>query len=179
VVHRPWGAAALLSAVAALALAGAVISVVMLSGGLRHDGAGRVTSLAPQPGWKAAASFGPLTVERVERGAGGAHASAHEAEPGAVRSDVVRVEVRLGNRLDRPVVFSPGQFRLRVRGARGTISAVDPRRTPGSIGTGDTLAQPLAFMVPAPLTDLTLEFADLDTPRPVSIHLGSLAGPTS
>jgi hypothetical protein len=169
----------MLVAVTALALAGAAISFAILTGGAGHDAAGRSTSLAPKPAWKAAASFGPLTVERVERGAGGAHASAHEAEPGAVRSDVVRIEVRLGNRLDRPVVFSPGQFRLRVRGARGTISPVDPRRRPGAIAAGQTLAQPLAFIVPSPLTDLTVEFADLETPTPLSIHLGSLAGPTS
>ena len=83
-----WPAAALLAAVTALALAGAAISFAILTGGAGHDAAGRSTSLAPKPAWKAAASFGPLTVERVERGAGGAHASAHEAEPGAVRSDV-------------------------------------------------------------------------------------------
>jgi hypothetical protein len=155
------------------------MSIVMLTAGSRHEGARRVTSLAPAPGWRAAASFGPLIVLRVDRGAAGVHASAHEAEPGAVRNDLVQVNVRLGNRRDRAVAFSPGQFRLRVRGARGTISAVDPRRTPGSIAAGETLTQPLAFIVPSPLTDLTLEFADLDTPRPLSIHLGSLAGPTT
>ena len=176
VAGHPWPAAALLAAVTALALAGAVISFTVLAGGPRH---GAVTSLAPAPGWHASASFGPLTVESVERGADRGHAGAHAFEPGTGDSDVLRVDVRLDNRLDRAVVFSPGQFRLRVRGARGTISAIDPLRTPGSIGPGESLTEPLAFLVSSRLTDLTLEFADLGAPRPLSIRLGSLTGPES
>jgi hypothetical protein len=169
----------MLVAVVVLALAGAAISYAVLAAGPEHGATGAVTAIAPAPGWRTAASFGPLTVERVERGAAGTHASPHETEPGAVRNDVVRVEVRLRNRLDRAVPFSPGQFRLRVQGAHGTISAIDPRRRLGSIGAGETVTQPLAFIVPSPLTDLTLEFADLEMPRPLSMHLGSLAAPTS
>jgi len=178
VAGRSWRATATLAGMIALALAGAVISFTILAAGPRHEGAGKVTSLAPAPGWRATASFGPLVVERVERGAGEVHSRAHGLQ-GIERTDVLRVEVRLDNRLDRAVVFSPGQFRLRVRGARGTISAVDPRRTPGSIGPGESLTQPLQFVVASRLTDLTLEFADLGEPRPLSIRLGSLAGPTA
>ena len=174
VAGRPWPAAAMLAAISALALAGAVISFAVLAGGPRH---GAVTSLAPAPSWHASASFGPLTVQSVERGADRGHAGAHAFEPGTSGSDVLRVDVRLDNRLDRAVVFSPGQFRLRARGARGTISAINPLRTPGSIGPGKSLTQPLAFLVSSRLTDLSLEFADLGEPRPLSIRLGSLAGP--
>ena len=167
----------MLAVVITLALAGAMISLSVLADAPRH-GAEKVSSLALAPSWRAAASFGPLTVERVERGGHGErHASAHESEPGADRSDVVRVEVRLANRLDRAVVFSPGQFRLRVRGARGTISPIDPRWVPGSIGPGESITQPLAFLLATRLTELTLEFADLGEPRPLSIRLGSLASP--
>ena len=155
----------MLAVVITLALAGAVISLSVLADAQRH-GAEKVSSLALAPSWRAAASFGPLTVERVERGGHGErHASAHESEPGADRSDVVRVEVRLANRLDRAVVFSPGQFRLRVRGARR-------RNCPG-----ESITQPLAFLLSTRLTELTLEFADLEEPRPLSIRLGSLASP--
>jgi len=166
-------AAALFGVVGVLGLAGAGFSLVGLVSGPAHGG--EVRTLAPTPAWSSAASFGPVVVEAVERGALSLHGGRH-SDP-SDRSDEVRVRVRLTNRLARTVAYSPGQFRLRLAETGTTISPVDPNPPPGAIRAGTTLLQRLSFIVPARRTALVLVFDDIGAATPVSIGLGSLRGP--
>jgi hypothetical protein len=159
-------AGAVLAVVLALALAGAGISAWSLT-----DHTPTVTGREPFPGaWDAAASFGPVTVERVQRAAGTEFAGGHHT--GDEKVDELRVSLRLRNGLDRRIPYSPGQFRVRL-GAT-TITSVRPNPPPGAVGAGETLRQDLIFVVPARRSTFTLVFDDLGRPRPLTIALGSL-----
>jgi hypothetical protein len=168
-------AAVLIGAVAALALAGAALAAAALAPSRGH--ADDVRRLRAAPAWVAAASFGPVVVEAVERGGHDRHGARHD-DP-ADRSDEVRVRVALTNRLDRPVAYSPGQFRLGLAGAGSTISPVDPTPPPDSIPAGATIEQRLAFVVPVRRSSLSLVFEDVGARGPSTIALGVLRSPAA
>jgi hypothetical protein len=162
-------AGGVLAAVGALALVGGGLAV----GGIASGGEGPSVAREAPPGgaWAAAASFGPVSVQRVERFIGVAHGGGH-GDPGA-RSDRVRVSLTLTNRGPATVPFSPGQFRLRLDRLGTTVTATRPNGPPGSIAAGQTLRQRLTFVVPAPRTSFTLVFDDLGRATPLPIGLGA------
>ncbi|HWT22268.1 MAG TPA: hypothetical protein VN213_02060 [Solirubrobacteraceae bacterium] len=157
----------LVAATAALACSGAVLAVATLTDGV-HAGV-----LQPS-GPEARASFGALTVERVAR-VPLIRRHGHAAADGAPVSEL-RVVVRVENRRQAAVPYSPGQFRLRVGRAPGTVSPVQPlRRSP--VLSGDTvLHQRLAFRVPAAGPALSLVFDDVDRASPITIPLPATSG---
>jgi hypothetical protein len=161
------------AAVGALALVGAGLALVALAAGRERPS---VTRDAPASGaWDAAASFGPVSVQRVERFVGAPHGG--HGDPNA-RSDRIRVSLTLRNR-ERPTVpFSPGQFRLRIDRVGTTVPATRPNPPPGSIAAGQTLRQQLTFVVPVPGTSLTLVFNDLGRATPLAIGLGAFPVPS-
>jgi hypothetical protein len=155
-----------LGAVALLAIAGAALGVRTLAA---HDP--EVDGTPPFAGaWNADASFGPIRVESVKRVANDDFAGGHHTADEKV--DELRVSVKVANRLDRRIPFSPGQFRVRLAGI--TFTSVRPNPPPNSIGAGDTVRQRLTFVVPARRSAYTLVFDDLGRPRPMTIALGSL-----
>jgi hypothetical protein len=130
-----------------------------------------VTGEQPFPGaWDAAASFGPVRVDRVERAADDRFAGGHHTAEEKI--DELRVSLELRNRLGRLIPYSPGQFRLRVGGT--TFTSVRPNPPPAALRAGETVRQDLVFVVPARRATFTLVFDDLSRPRPLSIALGSL-----
>ena len=159
-------AATVLAAVALLPLAGAGRG---RRGIPAHDPT--VDGRPPFSGaWKATASFGPVRVDDVKRVAAAEFAGGHHTAQEQV--DELRVTVRVANRLDRRIPYSPGQFRVRV-GAT-TITSVRPNPPPNSIGAGDTVSQRLTFVVPARRAAFILVFDDLGRRTPLSIALGAL-----
>lgn len=161
----------------ALAIAGGALGVHALV--TAHEGrpAPTVVREAPADGaWTAAASFGTVAVERVERfaGAAPAHGGRHAGRNPAVRHDEVTVFIGAANRLRRPVPFSPGQFRLRLEGTGTTVTAANPNPPPAGIDAGGRLRHDLTFLVPERRTALTLLFHDIGRSRPLAIDLGSV-----
>jgi hypothetical protein len=159
-------AAAVLAVVALLAIAGAGLGVRALTAQ-----APTVSGRPPFAGaWNAGASFGPIRVEQVQRVANDELAGGHHTAQEKVEE--LRVSVKVANRLDRRIPYSPGQFRVRL-GAT-TITSVRPNPPPNSIAAGGTVSQRLTFVVPARRSAYTLLFDDLGRPGPLSIALGSL-----
>jgi hypothetical protein len=163
--------------VIALAIAGGALGVNTLVAA--DDGRPVPTAVLEAPGdgaWTAAASFGAVAVERVERfaGASPAHGGEHGGRNPAVRDDEVRVFIGAANRLGRPVPFSPGQFRLRLEGTGTTVTAANPNPPPARIDAGGRLRHELTFLVPERRTALTLLFHDIGRSRPLTIDLGSV-----
>lgn len=176
--HAPVSAArAVVAGVIALAIAGGALGVHAL---VTADDARPVpTAVREAPGggaWTAAASFGTVAVERVERfaGAAPAHGGEHPDRNPAVRHDEVTVFIGAANRLGRPVPFSPGQFRLRLDGTGSTVTAANPNPPPAAIDAGGRLRHQLTFLVPERRTALTLLFHDIGRSQPLAIDLGSL-----
>jgi hypothetical protein len=157
-----------LATVGALALAGAGLALAALAAGRERPS---VTRDAPASGsWDAEASFGPVSVQRVERFVGAPHIA--HGDPNA-REDQIRVSLTVTNRGRAKVPFSPGQFRLRLNRAGTTVTATRPNPPPGSIAAGQTLRQRLTFVVPVPRTSFTLVFDDLGRATPLRIGLGA------
>ena len=166
-------AAAAIAAVGALAIAGGVLAVGGLAfGGERPD----VARGAPAAGgWEAPASFGPVSVQRIERFAGLRHGAGHAGAN--ARSDRIRVSLTVTNHRQKAVPFSPGQLRLRLEGAGTTVPATNPNPPPGFIAAGQSLRQRLTFVVPAPRARFSLVFDDVNRATPLAIALGSLPYP--
>jgi hypothetical protein len=159
--------------VCALAAGGGVLAAAALAGGAERPA---VVREAPAPGaWAARASFGPVSVQRLERFTGAPHGAGHLASPSG--ADRVRVTLKLSNRGRDAMPFSPGQLRLRLDGVGTTVPPTRPNPPPGSIAAGQTLEQRLTYVVPASLTSFALSFADLGSASPLAIELGGLARP--
>lgn len=163
----------MLALAALLALAGGTIAVLELTRG--QQPAGVVREAPADGGWRLAAGFGPLAVERVQRVPGVGHAPHGDAPADAV--DEVRVRVRLRNALDHPIPFSPGQLRLGQAGAAGSTSPIDPHAGAGVIQPGDTVRREVAFLVPERVTRLSLLVDDLVARRPLPLQLGEVPSP--
>jgi hypothetical protein len=105
------------------------------------------------------------------------HGGGHQPDDGAVNphgvwTETVLVGVEVHNGLDRPMLFSPGQFRLRV-GANGpTVTAYDTERPPGALPAGSTLTTWVSFLAPKGADDLAVEFADPDAADVLAMRLG-------
>jgi hypothetical protein len=167
-------AVAVLVIVIGLAASGAVLAALAFT---QSGARSAIVREAPAPGaWRTTASFGPVLVERVERGpAPRAHGARHDERD---QTEAVRVSVTLANRSARAVPFSPGQLRLRLDGPGTTLTATRPNPPPGAIAAGRQLRQRLTFYVPAAHTRLTLLFDDLGRTAAVPIRLGTLPGRT-
>lgn len=148
-------------------------------GVLALGAAGAALAVLPQtpeatPSPTASTSFGLVSVEgaRVLRAA--------KAEPpphgaGDPRGKVeLEVAVAVTNRLDRPVLHSPGQFRLRVGTDGPTITALRSSIRPGTLGPGATLDLRLVFIAPRNDPRLLIEFQDPEGLRPLRIRLPRL-----
>jgi hypothetical protein len=166
-------AGAVIGAVCALAAGGGVLAVAVLAGGGERPAAVRE---APASGaWAARASFGPVSVQRLERFSGPPHGGGHLGSP--TGSDRIRVSLKLSNRGRAAMPFSPGQLRLRLDGTGTTVPPTRPNPPPGSIAAGQTLEQRLTYVVPAPQRSFALRFDDLGRRKPLAIELGSLNHP--
>ena len=118
-------AGAVIGTVCALAAGGGILAAAALAGAERPA----VVREAPAPGaWSARASFGPVSVKRLERLTGAPHGAGHLASPSG--ADRIRVTVTLANRGRRTMPYSPGQLRLRLDGVGTTVPPTRPDPPP-------------------------------------------------
>ena len=91
--------------------------------------------------------------------------------PHGIWSETVLVGVEVHNGLDRPMLFSPGQFRLRVGTDGPTVTAYDAERPPGGLAADSTLTTWVSFLAPRDAGDLTVEFTDPDAADVLAMKL--------
>lgn len=89
--------------------------------------------------------------------------------------DVVLVEVELTNASPEPVLFSPGQLRLRLAPAATTVTPQDAGRGPGTIAAGAREHHWISYLAPLGSTALDLEFTDPWEDRTLGVSLPALA----
>ncbi len=94
------------------------------------------------------------------------------ANPHGIWSETVLVGVEVHNGLDRPMLFSPGQFRLRVGADGPTVTAYDAERPPGGLAADSTLTTWVSFLAPEDADDLAVEFSDPEADDVLSLRLG-------
>ena len=94
------------------------------------------------------------------------------ANPHGIWSETVLVGVEVHNGLDRPMLFSPGQFRLRVGADGPTVTAYDAERPPGGLAADSTLTTWVSFLAPQDADDLAVEFSDPEADDVLSLRLG-------
>lgn len=137
--------------------------------GLLRGGPGAAPRLVPTRGLGTWTSFGTVAVVGAERGPrapgeAAAHGPAHE--PGQSPWDeVVHVRLEVHNGLDRPVLVSPGQFRLRVGHAGPTVAPLAVGHAAGALAAGATVRTWVSYLAPASPVDTSLEYADTGLPR--------------
>jgi hypothetical protein len=104
----------------------------------------------------------------------GGHGAAADglANPHGVWTETVLVGVQVHNGLDRPMLFSPGQFRLRVGADGPTVTAYDAERPPGGLPARSTLTTWVSFLAPEDAGDLAVEFSDPEADDVLSLRLG-------
>lgn len=75
-------------------------------------------------------------------------------------ADVVLLEVKLQNDELRPVLFSPGQLRLKLTSSSVTITPQDSDRVPGPIAPQRSEHLLVSYLAPRDSRDLELEYSD-------------------
>jgi hypothetical protein len=85
--------------------------------------------------------------------------------------DVVLLEVRIQNDGPEPVLFSPGQLRLRLAGTTTTITPQDSDRTTGSVAGGAAESLHVSYLAPRTGIKLRLDFTDVQHDRRLTLDL--------
>ena len=173
---------------AALGLGGTLVSGVATSacqGGGRGGSAG---NRPPTRGLGTRTSFGSVAVLGATRRHGvaaDAVAQAHGHHDGPEHADVqtghgiwsqmVLVRVEVHNGLDRPLLFSPGQFRLRVAHHGPSVTAYDAEGPSRGLPAGSTLTTWVSFRAPERANDLAVEFTEAGAEAALSMALAPIA----
>lgn len=93
------------------------------------------------------------------------------ANPHGIWSETVLVGVEVHNGLDRPMLYSPGQFRLRVGADGPTVTAYDAERPAGGLAPDSTLTTWVSFLAPQDADDLAVEFTNPDAADVLAMQL--------
>jgi hypothetical protein len=96
------------------------------------------------------------------QGGHGGHAVASKtAQPfNLTWGDHMMVELEVHNGLDRKVLFSPGQLRLKVGADGPTVTNRGPGTGKGALEPGSTSHFWISFLVPSDVQDISAEFTD-------------------
>lgn len=142
----------------------------------------------PTRGRGAPTAFGSVAVlgssrrtRTLDGGTAHLHGDHHPERPAAAAalpglwSDTVRVEVEVHNGLNRPLLFSPGQFRLRVGTNGPSVTPYDAERPPGSLPAGRTLTTWVSYLTPGEADELGIEFTEADTSEVLRIAVNPTA----
>ena len=167
---------ALVLSVVALAAGGLMLSVGLIRGG------------APQPAvpelkgpfgvaQDIPTSFGVVAVEHAEKLngltardlAGATHGIGHYVPPNKVQ---VQASVTLTNLLERPVDYSPTQFRLLIGEKRKPVNELRASFKPGTLQPDASISGQLKFVAPRNGAKLWVEFIDPARAKPILIDLG-------
>jgi hypothetical protein len=89
-------------------------------------------------------------------------------------ADVVVLEVKLQNAGPQPVLFSPGQLRLKLSSSATTITLQDSDRAPGPIAPHAEEHILISYLVPRDSADLELEYSDEQRDRTLPLALPAL-----
>jgi hypothetical protein len=128
-------------------------------------------------------SFGALGVESVQRINGltakqlssSNHGIAHLIRPGQVR---VQTSVTFTNLLDKPVAYSPSQFRL-IAGGKGKPRApFSSSIRAGTLQPSASIDAIISFVVPANGNKLQMAFYDRGRKAPLLVDLGRVGKTT-
>ena len=140
--------------------------------------------VASLTGQSQATAFGRVTVLGVRhehhRAPPGLHPGVHVgAGPGELApehlfwTDRVRVEIEVENASRRPVLVSPGQFRLRVGQAGPTVSLYDAGHRAVALAPGTALATWVAFLAPPAPADFAVEYTEAGSADPHTFVLAT------
>ena len=166
---------ALVLSVVALAIGGTVISVGLIQRG------------APQPkvpalkgpfgvGQDIPTSFGVVAVEAVQKlnGLSPKKLAGMTHFPSYVKPNQTQVQasVTLTNLLDRPVAYSPTQFRLLVGERKEPVKDLRASFTPGTLQPDANISGQLKFVAPRKREKLWVQFTDPKRSKPILVDLG-------
>ncbi|MFL4476794.1 hypothetical protein ACIPUB_00785 [Paeniglutamicibacter sp. ORCA_105] len=118
---------------------------------------------------------------KMAQAAGGGHGhgggSAVPSLPGSTEPmnltwpDVVVLEVNIRNDGQEPVLFSPGQLRLRLAGTETTITPQDSDHTTGTVAVGASESIYVSYLAPRTGVGLQLEFNDVQRDERLALDL--------
>jgi hypothetical protein len=160
---------------AAIAVAGAVDSALP----------GLLRARLGMPGVGQATAFGRVTILRAHRehrtGAPtGPHhgraapadtANDHLAPQHLPWSDYVRVDLAVENSTRRPVLLSPGQFRLRVGSSGPTVSLYDAGDRVVALAAGSTLTTWVGYLAPSDQSAFGIEYTEAGARAPHTFEI--------
>ena len=165
-----------------------VLSVVALAAGGAAISAGLIERGAPAPKvpvlkgpfgvkQKIPTSFGAVTIDDVQKLngltakqlAGVTHGISSYVPPNKVQ---VQATVTLTNLLDRPVAYTPTQFRLLVGEKRKPVPDVRASFLPGTLQPTATISGQVKFIAPRTGSKLRIEYTDPELGRPIVVDLG-------
>jgi len=89
--------------------------------------------------------------------------------------DIVIVELRVHNSATEPMLFSPGQLRLRAGRMPATITPQDAGRPPGAIGPSETVLTWISYLAPQEATEFLLDFTDPADDTAIALPLPAFA----
>jgi len=105
------------------------------------------------------------------------HQGGHGADliggPHGIWPQTVVVGVEVHNGLDRPLLFSPGQFRLRVGEGGPTVTPYDTEGPAEGLPAGSTRTTWVSFLAPQDAGDLAVEFTEAGASQAMSTVLRS------
>jgi hypothetical protein len=85
--------------------------------------------------------------------------------------DVVVLEMALTNVRPEPVLFSPGQLRLKLLPSGITVAPQDADRAPGTIAAGATEKVWISYLAPHDSVAMEIEYTGLDDDAPLALAL--------
>ncbi|MDQ0864737.1 hypothetical protein [Arthrobacter globiformis] len=85
--------------------------------------------------------------------------------------DVVVLEVAVRNDRREPVLFSPGQLRLKLLPSGITVAPQDSDRGPGAIAAGATEVVWISYLAPHEAVAMQIEYSGPETDAPQSLPL--------
>lgn len=139
---------------------------------------GRGGELAPPPPPPALVeggvptSFGAIAVGEVTRTR--RDVMKHDGSGHAVQrvwTTRLHVELTIQNRLDRPVLYSPGQLRLNVHPLQTTAAPLRTGPVPDALPARSAIRTWVTYLAPEGVRRLSLEFSDVGTGHAIDIAL--------
>jgi hypothetical protein len=110
-----------------------------------------------------------------DHGDHGGQAEPDERAGHGIWSQAVLVRVEVHNGLDRPLLFSPGQFRLRVGQQGPSVTPYDTEGPSRGLPAGSTLTTWVSFLAPEDVDDLAVEFTEAGASDVWSMALAPIA----
>lgn len=95
--------------------------------------------------------------------------------PHLIWPQIVVIAVEIHNGLDRALLFSPGQFRLRVGPGGPSVAPYDTEGWAEGLAAGSTRTTWVSFLAPRDAADLAVEFTEAGAAQTVSTVLRSSA----